>query len=72
MIPASSSKVGMMSMLSTSALVRPTHLPPGHPIISGIFVPCSKFVISLECTDRKPIDSQYISDLCRDTQREEE
>ena len=45
-IPASSSSVGMISMLSTSAEVRPTHLPPGQPIISGIFVACSKFVIS--------------------------
>ncbi len=45
-IPASSSSVGMMSMLSTNALVRPMHLPPGQPIISGILVPCSKFVIS--------------------------
>ena len=39
-MPASSSSVGKMSMLSTNAEVRPTHFPPGQPIMSGIFVPC--------------------------------
>ena len=35
-MPASSRSVGIISMLSTSAEVRPTHLPPGQPIINGI------------------------------------
>jgi hypothetical protein len=38
--------VGMISMLSTSAEVRPTHFPPGQLIINGIYKKTHRLILS--------------------------